>query len=169
MPQRRLSPRKIRKIIINSDSKLFTKTELANNLRISRSTLRKYVLLSKQLSLSSSDIENLGEAELAERLSVVRHPRRPSDRNVEFSAQIADIHARVNSDNISLLDIWRQYTNSGWLSYKYSNFCAMYRLWCRNNNIKRPPKQTEFLNMIPKSDVIALSKWKHSRNRYLWE
>ena len=169
MPQRCLSPRTIRKIIINTAPTFFTKTELANHLRISRSTLRKYVLAFKRSSLSPSEIEKLSEAELTKRLSIVKQPRRLSDRNVEFNTQIADIHARLSTENSSLLDIWRQYATSGCSPYKYSNFCAMYRLWCERNDIKRLPKHTTFLNMVPESDVGTLNKWKHSRNRHLWE
>ena len=98
MPQRGLSPRTIRKIIINAAPTLFTKIELAKHLRISRSTLRKYVLVFKQSSLSPSEIEKLSEAELTKRLSIVKPPRRLSDRNVEFSTQIADIHARLSTE-----------------------------------------------------------------------
>jgi transposase len=92
-----------------------------------------------------------------------------SNRYIEFSNNATDIRARFETEKISLLDIWRQYAATGSLVYKHSQFSAVYRLWCKANHIKRPPKNTTYLNTVRESDIIALKNWKHSGNRHLWE
>jgi transposase len=169
MPQRGLSINTIRKSIILAASSSLSKTELASHLNISRSTLRKYALSFKQSLLSLPQIEQLSNAELGRRLSVVKMERTRSNKHIDFCNNVTDIHARLLTEKISLLTIWRQYAATGSVPYKYSQFSAMYRLWCEANNIKRFPKNTKYLNMVRKSDVSTLKDWKHSRNRYLWE
>src|SRR5208337_746833 len=114
-------------------------------------------------------IEQLSNADLGRHLSGVKTVRTRSNRYIDFGSKVVDIHARLQTEKISLLDIWRQYAATGSLLYKYSQFAAVYRLWCKANHIKRLPKNTTYLNMVRRSDVITLKNWKHSRNRYLWE
>ena len=169
MPQRSLSLNTIRRSIILAASSHFSKTELANHLKISRSTLRKYALAFRQSSLSLSEIEHLSNAKLAIHLCGVKMARPRSNRYIYSSNNATDIHARLETEKISLLDIWRQYAATGSLVYKYSQFSAVYRLRCKANHIKRPPKNTTYLNMVRESDIFTLKNWKHSGNRHLWE
>jgi hypothetical protein len=169
MPQRRLSISTIRKAISLAASSPYTKTERSKQLKISRSTLKKYTVAFEKASLTTSQIGQLSNVDLTKHLYSDPLKRAKSDRYIYCCDNVSDSYNKLQAENICLLDIWRKYAAGNQLACKYSQFSAMYRLWCRANHVKRTPINTGYFNSIRPSDLSTIGKWRHSGNRHLWE
>jgi transposase len=169
MPTRPLAPNKIRKLIAISTLFNFSKTRIAHDLRISRSTLQKYLSAFKRSSLTIIGIEQLSNTQLANAIDSPKHTRTRSDRYITLNNQFRHVYLRLQTETTSLQELWKEYVALHPSAYKYTHFCNRYGEWCREHNLKKRPRNTQFAIPIRQSDLRTLNVWQRSNNRKLWE
>src|SRR5215471_15204618 len=118
MPQPPLPTSTIRKLLRRCAADNFNKAQTARQLRISRSSAKKYIGAFKRSSLTLSEIENIPRTELIALLFPSSKYRTPSRRKLRLLACLPSIHTRIEIDGLSMLDAWREAANQ--CSYKYS-------------------------------------------------
>jgi transposase len=170
--QHLLSANKVRRLIVLWVSTLFNKSQLAERLRISRGTARKYITAFERSALMGNEIERLSNAELLVALLQRSSPRTEPTRSDRYNAlarQLESIHTRLTAEPISLIDVWSEYAAIASTPYKYSQFANRYSLWCKERHLKRAALNTRLSIVVNHNDLPTLGKWKLSNNRRLWE
>src|SRR6266481_8904347 len=169
MPTPSLSPHKIRQLIILATCSRFSKTHISRHLRISRSTLGKYLSAFKQSSLTPSTIETLTHSELAECFLRKQRRSRRSDRHAALDRHLQIVHVRLITEPVSLRSLWTEYTLSHYIRYSYSTFCDKYSKWCEAKHLSKRARNKKYVCVIDKTDMDILKLWRQSSDRRLWE
>jgi transposase len=172
MSQHWISANKVRRLIVLWSSTIVNKSQLADCLRISRGTARKYIVAFERSALTGNDIERLSDAELLVALLQRSSPRTEltrSDRYNALAIQLESIHTRLKAAPLSLIDVWSEYAATAPTPYKYSQFVNRYNLWCEERNLKSAALNTRLSIVVNNNDLQILRKWKLSNNRQLWE
>src|SRR6266853_6717587 len=170
MPTPSLSPRKIRQLILLATCSGFSKTHISRHLRISRSTLQKYMYAFKQSSLTTSTIETLTHSELAKHFLINQmHVSRRSDRYTALDRHLQIVHVRLNTEPVTSRSLWTEYALSHHRPYRYSIFCDRYSKWCEAKHLPKRPRNTKYVCVVGKADMDILKKWRQSSDRRLWE
>jgi transposase len=169
MPQPHLRAHKIRTLLLHSVAPNFNKTNVANQLRIARSTATKYISAFRQAGLTSSEIENARSDSLYTILFAShKHPIQ-SNRKSSLIDRFSSIHYRIERDGLSLLDAWREELTSNSRSYKYTQFCSLYALWRKEHGLERRSTAKTFSLSVKPLDVELLKRWQRSHDRRKWE
>jgi transposase len=166
-----ISANKVRKLIALWASTLFSKTQLADRLRISRGTAHKYIAAFEGSALTSDELERLSNAELLVAL-LRRSPQTEPTRSGRYNAlagQLERIHSRMQAEPLSLIDVWREYAAAAPTPYKYSQFANRYSLWCKERHLTKAAPSSRLSIEVSPNDLATLRKWKLSNNRQLWE
>jgi len=132
MSQHLISANKVRRLIVLWTSTIVNKSQLADCLRISRGTARKYIVAFERSALTGNDIERLSDAELLVALLQRSSPRTEltrSDRYNALAIQLESIHTRLKTEPSSLIDVWSEHAATAPTPYKYSQFVNRYSLW----------------------------------------
>ncbi len=169
--QHLISANKVRKLIVLWASTLFSKTQLADRLRISRGTAHKYIAAFKGSALTSDELERLSNAELLLAL-LRRSPQTEPTRSGRYNAlagQLERIHSRMQAEPLSLIDVWSEYAAAAPTPYKYSQFANRYSLWCKERHLTKAAPSSRLSIVVSPNDLPTLRKWKFSNNRQLWE
>jgi len=172
MSQHLISANKVRRLIVLWTSTIVNKSQLADCLRISRGTARKYIVAFERSALTGNDIERLSDAELLVALLERSSPRTEltrSDRYNALAIQLESIHTRLKAEPLSLIDVWSEYAATAPTPYKYSQFVNRYSLWCKERHLKRAALNTRLSIVVNHNDLQTFRKWKLSNNRQLWE
>jgi transposase len=170
--QHLISANKVRRLIVLWASSIFSKTKLADRLRISRGTARKYIAAFERSALPGNEIERLSNAELSAALLKRSSPRTEptrSDRYNVLARQLESIHTRLAAEQVSLIEVWSEYAATASIPYKYSQFVNRYSLWCKERHFKKAVPNTRLSILVNHDDLPTLRKWKLSNNRQLWE
>src|SRR6267142_515229 len=171
MSQHLISANKVRRLIVLWTSTIVNKSQLADCLRISRGTARKYIVAFERSALTGNDIERLSNAELLVALLQRSSPRTEltrSDRYNALAIQLESIHTRLKTEPSSLIDVWSEYAATAPTPYKYSQFVNRYSLWCKERHLKRAAPTNRLSIVVSQDDLPTLRKWKLSNNRQLW-
>ncbi len=166
-----ISANKVRKLIVLWASTLFSKTQLADRLRISRGTAHKYIAAFEGSALTSDELERLSNAELLLAL-LRRSPQTEPTRSGRYNAlaaQLERIHSRMQAEPLSLIDVWSEYAAAAPTPYKYSQFANRYSLWCKERHLTKAAPSSRLSIVVSPNDLPTLRKWKFSNNRQLWE
>src|SRR6266478_7517615 len=169
--QHLISANKVRKLIVLWASTLFSKTQLADRLRISRGTAHKYIAAFEGSALTSDELERLSNAELLLAL-LRRSPQTEPTRSGRYNAlagQLERIHSRMQAEPLSLIDVWSEYAAAAPTPYKYSQFANRYSLWCKERHLTKAAPSSRLSIVVSPNDLATLRKWKFSNNRQLWE
>jgi transposase len=169
MPTPHLSPRKIKQLIILATCSDFSKTHIAHHLRISRSTLHKYLSSFEHSLFTPFQIEQLTLSQITKHF--LNHqcvPYRPK-RYTTLSQHLTLVHLRLQTEAVTLLQLWREYFESYPGAYSYSTFCSRYEEWCKDHNLSKRATHTRYICPLDKSDLDTLKAWRRSSNRRLWE
>ena len=169
--QHLISANKVRKLIVLWASTLFSKTQLADRLRISRGTAHKYIAAFEGSALTSDELERLSNAELLLAL-LRRSPQTEPTRSGRYNAlaaQLQRIHSRMQAEPLSLIDVWSEYAAAAPTPYKYSQFANRYSLWCKERHLTKAAPSSRLSIVVSPNDLPTLRKWKFSNNRQLWE
>jgi transposase len=169
--QHLISANKVRKLIVLWASTLFSKTQLADRLRISRGTAHKYIAAFEGSALTSDELERLSNAELLLAL-LRRSPQTEPTRSGRYNAlagQLERIHSRMQAEPLSLIDVWSEYAAAAPTPYKYSQFANRYSLWCKERHLTKAAPSSRLSIVVSPNDLPTLRKWKFSNNRQLWE
>src|SRR5258707_10607406 len=132
-----LLPAKIKQLIILATCSGFSKTHISQHLRISRSTLQKYLSAFKRSSLTPSTIQTLTNSELAKRFLIHQRTSRRSDRYTTLGRHFQTVHVLLETEPITLERLWTEYSLSHPRAYSYSTFCERYSEWREANNLPK--------------------------------
>jgi transposase len=167
MPRPHLPTSKIRKLLTRCAADDFNKAQTAGQLRISRTSVKKYVNAFKQSSLTSSAIDSLPPARLIDHLfPSSKHPN-SSPRKLRLLACLPSIHSRIEIDGLSILDAWREAAHQ--CGYKYSRFASLYSAWRLEHNLGRISRAKRPLRGVSPTDCVVLNRWQRSHDRRKWE
>jgi hypothetical protein len=167
MPQPQLSTSTIRKLLNRCDAHDFNKTQTAKQLRISRSSLKKYITAFKQSSLTLPQIDSLPRARLIDSLFLDSKHQAPSPRKLRLLACLPSIHCRIETDGLSILDAWHEAANQ--CDYKYTQFASLYATWRSEHGLGRISRAKRRQITISPTDCAVLKRWQRSHNRRKWE
>ena len=160
--QHLLSANKLRNLIVLWASTLFSKTRLADRLKISRGTARKYIAAFEGSALTSNEIERLSNTELLVALLQRSNPRTDltrSDRYIALAGQLERIHMRLQAEPLSLIDVWSEYAAAAATPYKYSQFVNRYSLWRQERHLTKAVSNTRLSIVVSHNDLPTLRKW----------
>jgi transposase len=169
MPTPSLSPAKIKQLLILATCSGFSKTHVAHHLRISRSTLQKYLSALKRSCLTPSTIQTLTNSELAKRFLNHQRTSRRSDRYTTLDRHFQTVHLLLETEPITLERLWTEYSLSHPRAYSYSTFCERYSEWREANNLPKHTRNKKYVCVLEKADLDTLKKWCKSSDRRLWE
>jgi hypothetical protein len=167
--QHLISANKVHRLIVLWASALFSKTQLADRLRISRGTAHKYIAAFERSALTSNEIERLSNAELLvallQRSNPGTEPTR-SDRYNALAGQLERIHTRLQAEPLSLIDVWIEYVAAASTPYKYSysQFADRYNRWCKERHLTKAAPNTRLSIVVSDHDLTTLRKWKLSNS-----
>jgi hypothetical protein len=101
MPQPPLSTSIIRKLLRRSAADNFNKAQTARQLRIARSSARKYIGAFKRSSLTLREIDSIPRGKLIALLFPSSKYRTPSRRKLQLLACLPSIHTRIEIGGLS--------------------------------------------------------------------
>jgi hypothetical protein len=129
VPQPPLSTSTIRKLLHRCAADNFNKAQTARQLRISRSSARKYIGAFKRSSLNLPEIDSIPRVKLIALLFSSSKHQTPSRKKLQLLACIPSIHTRIEVDGLSMLDAWGEAANQcGYLD----RICS-HGLWVANS------------------------------------
>jgi transposase len=166
MPQNPLRAYKIRRLLHLCLVDGFSRRQTAKRLKIAPSCVKRYVEGFGHSALKLSDLEHLDGNELSTLLFSHSKLVSLSSRKMQLLERMQWIHCRIESEGLSLLEVWREEVRSNRCGYKYSQFCSVYANWLREQGISRPVKR---LVSIKSSDLETLKSWQRSYDRRKWE
>jgi len=166
MPQPPLSTFTIRKLLRMCAVDAFNKAQTARQLRISRSSARKYIDAFKRSSLTLPEISSAPRAKLVGLLFPSSTYRTPSRKKLQLLARLSSIHSRIEIDGLSMLDAWREEA-ANQCGYKYSQFASLYAVWRLEHGLGRISRAKRQLTVSP-TDCAVLKRWQRSHNRRKW-
>jgi transposase len=147
----------------------FNKTQVANQLKIARTSATKYVNAFMRSALTLSDIEHARQTELATLLFPSRKHPIQSQRKVLFLRRFGSIHSRIENDGFSILDAWREEVASNQCSYKYSQFASLYAGWRDEHGLQRRSRAKGNPVSVKSLDLQTFKTWQRSHDRQKWE
>jgi transposase len=149
------------------DAHDFNKTQTAKQLRISRSSLKKYITAFKQSSLTLPQIDSLPRARLIDSLFLDSKHQAPSPRKLRLLACLPSIHCRIETDGLSILDAWHEAANQ--CDYKYTQFASLYATWRSEHGLGRISRAKRQLITVSPTDCAVFKRWQRSHDRRKWE
>jgi transposase len=169
MPQNPLPAYKVRHLFRLHLGDNFNKSQTAKRLKIARSSARKYIEAFNRSTLTLSDIEHLGRAEIAAQLFSGHGRPARSDRKSQLLRGLVSIHSRIENDGLSILDAWREAVASNQCCYKYSQFASLYANWRAEQGLPRRSRAKRRLASLKSLDLQVLKRWRLSHDRRKWE
>ena len=168
MERHRISTTKIRNIILNhSLGRNITQT--ATKLKMTRYTVRKYILYFNNSDLQFAHIYDLKNSALLAALIPERNTFSNSQRYSSLQNQFPIIHEKLKSEDVNLKSLWKEYKVKNPDCHKYSTFVFHYHCWRERNGLSKIIKNKWMIPIIPDKDRKILNQWKLSTNRNEWE
>jgi hypothetical protein len=122
-----------------------SKTHICQHLRISKSTLHKYLSAFKRSSLTPSTIQTLTNSDVAKRFLSHQHTSPRSDRYTALDRHFRTVHVRLETQPVTLQSLWMEYSSLHVRSYSYSTFCERYNKWCEANNLSKRTRNKKYV------------------------
>ena len=135
---------------------------LAKELRITRNTLKKYVVSIQAFQLEHPD-KNEGIESYLKKLQQ-EHSGRNTDHFLEDQFMSS---AYVITEGGTRKAEWLKYHAANPDGYKYSRFCSLFAEWCKANHKSIPSSSKRFLQ-ISEKDRDVFFRWRRSNNRTKW-
>ena len=167
MPTKSVPGRKLRDLIILHGFYQPSLRELGNLLRLSSSTVKKYLRAFKTSSLSLTEIQRLSDPALQERLKPLRSDLQ-NYRHDKIRGLLPSVHQRLKECDSTLLQEWESYRERETHSYSYSQFAYLYSQWLLANGLQKPSRNRWKLILSPENLEI-LREWRSSSNKRKWE
>lgn len=168
MTQTSISPRKIKGVIIQHAIQGAGATFIARSFKIARSTVRAYLNLYNNSNLVHADILNLSANVVAASLRPQKNIYE-DDRHSRLVDRFFQYHQRLGNENINLITLWREYSQSEPSGFKYSHFVARYHEWRKKNGFDKVKFNKWQIKHISKEDNKTLGAWRSSNTRSKWE
>jgi transposase len=167
MPTKPVPADKLRDLIILHGFFQPSLRELGGLLRLSSSTVKKYLRVFKASSLSLTDIQRLSDSALRARLAPLR-PKLENRRQDKLIALLPTVHQHLKECGSTLLQEWESYREQKPHSYSYSQFTNLYLQWRSANGLQKPRRNRWTLILSPENLEI-LREWRSSSNKRRWE
>ena len=142
-----------------------SKRQLAKKLRISRTTLKRYIEKIKKLEILPQRIES-GPKEI---LQMLQWQKNKSFKQKDLKKKLPKIHERIGSGDSNLKSEWIDYLKKYQEGYKLSNFTQLYGIWCKGLGINKSKTGKWRVKIISIYDLKILDKWRKSSDRREWE
>jgi len=168
MPQPPLPTSTIRKLLHRCAADNFNKAQTARQLRISRSSARKYIDAYTRSSLTLSEMNSMPRARLIGLLFPKSKSPIPSPRKLRLLACLPSVHSRIELDGLTVLDAWREEA-ANQRTYQYSQFAALYAIWRSERGLGRRSRAKGQLITVRPTDYDVLKSWQRSNDRRKWE
>ena len=136
MPAQKVAMRKVREVLRLRFSAGLSDRQVARCLKISPSTVSKYVSLAEAAGLSWPVPEEVDDEELERRLSPVAVALPASDAS--SSRPLPDwshIACELRRKHVTLMLLWEEYKEEHADGYQYSQFCELYRRWAERTDL----------------------------------
>ena len=169
MPAKGISPKKTKGILFLYASSGLNNSQLARTYKVSRSTVKRYVTLYENSSLSLPDLTNLKERDLIDALFPTSRRNSQKARYKILKNNFPCIHSQLTEKCITLKSIWEEYKQENPSGYSYSQFAFLYNDWLKENGYKKKHFNQWVIKTISQKDKKTLKKWRLSSNRRQWE
>jgi len=128
MPTRALHMRKIRELIRLKYEAGLSHEQIAGALAISKGVVAKYVRRIEGCGLDPCQLMSMTDADVMARIAPAP---RPASYGGRLKPDFAYLHAELKRPNVTLMLLWQEYAaaNAGALTYRYSQFAELYRLY----------------------------------------
>ena len=169
MPAKRISPQKAKGILFLYASSGLKQSQLARTFKVSRSTVKKYITLYENSTLSLIDLTNLKNSDIINALFLTGNIIKNKTRYFFLKDQFPIIHNRLREECIALKNIWGEYKQVNPFGYEYSQFVYLYNNWLKENNYEKRRFNKWVIKTIAEKDLKVLKKRRLSSNRRKWE
>ena len=169
MPAKRISPKKVKGILFLYASSGLKQSQLARTFKVSRSTVKKYITLYENSTLSLIDLTNLKNSDIINALFLTGNIIKNKTRYFFLKDQFPIIHNRLREECIALKNIWGEYKQVNPFGYEYSQFVFLYNNWLKENNYEKRRFNKWVIKTIAEKDLKVLKKRRLSSNRRKWE
>lgn len=120
--------RKIREVLRLKFERGLTNRKIANSASIARSTVADYIQRTCAAGLTWPLPDDMDDGRL-EKILFSHVPRTPKDKR---PVVIFDhIHKELKRKGVTLTLLWLEYKSENPRGYQYSQFCYLYRQWCK--------------------------------------
>lgn len=136
---------------------------IAQNLDISRNTVRRYL---SQISM----FKILYPERINDFYFFMDKPKKPSIKGERFDylqIRFGDIFQNMKRNNSTILMEWTKYKFETPSGYKYSQFCIYFKDWLNRNGVANPRNLWK-ISEIAVDDFKVLKKWRRCSNRLKW-
>lgn len=168
MSKRRIPIRKVKRAIILYEIGNLTKSEIARLLRISKSTVEKYLFYYKNSSLHHTDLSKLSDNEFFVVL-IGREKKSIPFKYSSLQKQFPLIAERLESESTNLKKLWEEYKSQNLDGYEYSQYVAHFNSWLKNIGVPKSNNNRWRISHIPNDEMKILKQWRFSKDRRKWE
>jgi len=138
--------------------------------RMSRTTVRAYCARAKTAGIDSfALIEPLSERELETHLFKRGRVPARSNRSKALHERFDQIHSRMLTERLFLIDIWRENAATDASAYKYNQFSTLYAAWRREHGLAKLSHRKRSTISVKPEDITVLKQWRRSNDRRKWE
>jgi transposase len=128
MPAERITLRKIREVLRLKFECGLTNRKIAKSTSIARSTVGDYVQHACAAGLTWPLPEDMDDGRL-EQVLFAQVPRTPKDQRPALNFD--HTHKELKRKGVTLMLLWHEYKSENPQGYQYSQFCHLYRQWCK--------------------------------------
>lgn len=168
MTQKRISPGKIKGVIIQHAIQGAGAASIARSYKIARSTVRSYIKMYNSSDLVHADILKLSAHIVAASLKPQKNIYEKA-RHAHLINRFFQYHQRLEHENTNLKNLWQEYRQSEPLGFKYSQFVALYHEWRGKNGFAKVKFNKWKIKDISKETEKALRAWRFSNKKSRWE
>ena len=169
MPAKKISPKKVKGILILYASSGLNQAKLARTYKVSRSTVKSYVTLYENSALSLPDLTKLKDSGIIDALFSPSKKMEENSRHFFLKNHFPIIHNRLREEPIELKNIWEEYKQVNPSGYEYSQFVSLYNNWREQSGYEKRRFNKWVIKTISEKDLKVLKEWRLSSNRRKWE
>jgi transposase len=168
MPNKKIPPRKVKKMIVLNALQGINKADISKLLNLSKGTVKKYIKLYENSDISGADIFSLSDKELIKAIV----PGRESGinkRQLTLENQLREVHDRHQQTGAHFKQLWEEYRQQDLSAYGYSQFMARYHRWRETHDFEIVTHNRWQIDQIAEEDAAVLADWRRSTDRAKWE
>jgi transposase len=108
---------------------------IAKAVKISRPTVKKYILAFQESGLEYSTIADISDSELMKGLNANKEPDPYGEKYLTLASQFDYITRELKKTGVTLQTLWKEYIENHPDGYKYSRFCYYFTKHCIDNQL----------------------------------
>lgn len=134
-------------------------------LKLSRNTVKKYLVDIRKFLISTSPLER----SLGDYLKFLKDRTHLKKRAHILFQIFPEVIANIQNNGSTRLLEWKKYREANPKGYSYTQFTTKLVEYCREHAIKISSRDPTRVKSIPSTDYEVLVKWKKSNNKWKWE